>query len=158
MSYFLILIIVFIVILAFIFLTRQKQQKTEEITSNSYKYKSKPIMTDNEFEFFNRLIQAFPEHHIFPQVSMGAIMDVLKEEGKNIAAGRNTFNKKIIDYIIFSKEKKIVAIIELDDKTHTQEKDEKRDSMLAQASYKTFRFESKKKPTVEELKNTINIK
>ena len=34
-------------------------------------YKRGKLMTDNELEFFGRLISAMPHHFIFPQVSMG---------------------------------------------------------------------------------------
>lgn len=88
---------------------------------------------------------------------MGAILDVSKAENKNIQAGRNTFNKKIIDFIIYSKDQKIVAVIELDDKTHDKDKDDKRDAMLSQAKYNLYRFDSRKKPTVKELKNLIKL-
>lgn len=151
MLYLLILLIIVCVVIFVI-----KNQKNTAKQSN-YSYKQKTLMTDNEYDFFNRLTSAFPNHHIFPQVSMGAILDVSKAENKSIQAGRNTFNKKIIDYIIYSKDKKIVAIIELDDKTHDKDKDEKRDAMLLQAKYNIYRFDSRKKPTVEELRNLIKV-
>ena len=34
-------------------------------------YKRGKLLTDNELEFFGRLISAMPHHFIFPQVSMG---------------------------------------------------------------------------------------
>ncbi len=151
MLYLLILIII-VAVLIFVI----KNQKNTAPQSN-YSYKQKTLMTDNEYEFLNRLISAFPNHYIFPQVSMGAIMDVATADNKRIQAGRNTFNRKIIDYIIYSKDKKIVAIIELDDKTHNKDKDDKRDAMLLQAKYNLYRFDSRKKPTVEELKNLIKL-
>lgn len=151
MFYFFILLIIVCVLIFVI-----KNQKNTVPQSN-YSYKQKTLMTDNEYEFLNRLISAFPNHHIFPQVSMGAILDVSKAENKNIQAGRNTFNKKIIDFIIYSKDQKIVAVIELDDKTHDKDKDDKRDAMLSQAKYNLYRFDSRKKPTVKELKNLIKL-
>jgi len=154
MSYFYVIVFILIMVVLVITLSKVKQKNNEETNSSGYKYKQKELMTDNEFEFFNRLIQALPEYYVFPQVSMGAVLDAMKDE-KRSQAGRNTFNKKIIDYVIYGKDKKIVAIIELDDKTHTQEKDDKRDTMLLEARYKVFRFDSRKKPTIEEIKKTI---
>lgn len=118
------------------------------------KYQKKSLMTNNEFEFFNRLIKALPEYYIFSQVSMAAILDVDRKNTniKYIQAIRNTFDRKIIDYVVYNKNKEIVAIIELDDRTHNPEKDKKRDSMLWQAGYRTIRFQSKNKPTIEEIR------
>jgi hypothetical protein len=36
--------------------------------------KPKPLMTDNEREFFHRLERALPDHHVFPQVAFAAFL------------------------------------------------------------------------------------
>ncbi|KAA0080933.1 hypothetical protein CIW54_22985, partial [Paraburkholderia sp. T12-10] len=35
-------------------------------------YKRRNLLTDNELEFFDRLVKALPAHYIFPQVAMSA--------------------------------------------------------------------------------------
>ncbi len=139
-----IILIIFMIFLVFMITSSKKD-----------KYKAKILMTDNEFEFFNRLIRAVPEYYVFSQVSMGALLDANSNNPKIRNSIRMTFSQKIIDYVIYDKNKKIVVIIELDDKTHDKEKDKKRDAMLHQAGYKTLRFESKKKPSVEILRKII---
>lgn len=60
---------------------------------------------------------------------------------------REKFAQKIIDFVAQDRaDGSIIAIIELDDQTHDQEKDEKRDAMLASAGYKIVRWHSKDKP------------
>ena len=115
------------------------------------KYKAKALMTDNEIEFFQRLIKAFPKYYVFPQVSLGAILASADTAPSQRHGTRMTFAQKMADYVICNQQMKIVAIVELDDKTHSKEKDDKRDSMLKEAGYKIFRFESKHKPSIEEL-------
>ena len=39
---------------------------------------------------------------------------------------------------------------------HDIEKDKKRDAMVAKAGYKTIRFQSKRKPSINEIANIIN--
>lgn len=114
-------------------------------------YKAKELMTNNEIEFFQRLIKAFPQYYVFPQVSLGAILAAAEIDAAQRNGTRMTFAQKMADYVICNQQMKIVAIVELDDKTHNKEKDDKRDNMLQTAGYKTIRFESKHKPTVEEL-------
>jgi hypothetical protein len=148
----LIITIVIIALIAFfVFAPNQSNEKNNKSYSQ-YKYKQKALMTDNEFDFFNRLNQALPDYHVFPQVSMGAI---LQGDGPNKFASRGTFAQKIIDYVIYNKQKRIIAIVELDDKTHDQDKDEKRDAMLIQAGYRIVRYNSKNKPSIEEIKKDI---
>lgn len=119
------------------------------------KYKAKAIMTDNEIEFFQRLIKSFPKYYIFPQVSLGAILVSADTDPSQRHGTRMTFSQKMADYVICNQQMKIVAIVELDDKTHSKEKDDKRDNMLSEAGYKIFRFESKNKPSIEELSKLL---
>jgi len=70
------------------------------------------------------------------------------------ASLRNRFDRKVADYVICARNTfQVVAIIELDDRTHDykKEKDAERDAMLNAAGYRTERFESKKKPSEAEI-------
>lgn len=121
----------------------------------SAKYKKKELLTDNEREFFLRLQRALAGYVICPQVSMGAILqpNVSRKDNKRYFKIRGTFAQKIIDYVICDpKTLQVLAIIELDDRSHSLEKDKARDKMLASAGYKLMRWQSKKKPTEEEIK------
>lgn len=124
-------------------------------TINGLKYSKKQLLTNNEFEFFNRLIKALPEYHVLTQVSMGAVLNVKDLKNPNNTFARNTFDRKIIDFVILDKKNNIVAIIELDDRTHDSEKDAKRDAMLHNAGYKTVRFHSKNKPDYKTIRESI---
>ncbi len=120
-------------------------------------YKSKPLMTENEKEFFNRLVLALPNHYVFPQVAFGALLQPnVKGNNKKYYSVRGTFAQKIADYVVCDQSMSIIAIIELDDKTHSNDKDAKRDAMLEQAGYKIIRWNSKKKPTVQEITEIFN--
>ncbi len=119
-------------------------------------YKSKLIMTDNEKEFFFRLKEALPNHNIFTQVSLGALLQPnIKGNNKKYYSVRGTFAQKIADYVVCDTDMKVIAIVELDDKTHNSDKDVKRDAMLEQAGYIVVRWNSKKKPTIQEITEKI---
>jgi very-short-patch-repair endonuclease len=112
---------------------------------------AKSLMTDNEREFYQRLTTALPQANIFPQVALSAI---LKTE--NFYSGlRNKFTQKVADYIITDKDFKIIAIIELDDKTHRKEKDAERDNILKSAGYNIIRYQSREKPTPENIRQDL---
>lgn len=146
-----ILLVAIIVIIGFIFKNKAPSKKKM--------YKASPLMTDNEFEFFNRLIQALPDYYIFPQVSFGAILDSIGETAQEKQRIRFTFSQKRADYVIYNNYKQIVAIVELDDRTHNVQNDAKRDAMLNEAGYKVLRFQSKQKPSISEISKIFkNIK
>ena len=131
-----------------------EKKSLKPLVSNSYK--SNTFMSDNEVEFFNRLVQAFPQHFIFPQVAMSGLVAPKTTDFKQMNSIKNTYNRLRVDFVLY-KDKKIVAVIELDDKTHKgkEDKDSKRDGILQQAGYKTFRFMSNNKPSIEELRKIL---
>jgi very-short-patch-repair endonuclease len=65
---------------------------------------------------------------------------------------RNRFDRKIADFVVCDSSKlEIVAIVELDDRTHSSAKDRYRDDLTKAAGYQTIRFQSRQKPTETEI-------
>src|SRR5579863_1331397 len=108
----------------------------------------KPLLTPNETEFFHRLQRALPAYHVFPQVPFAALLTVdSKLSGKARWSIRARFDRKIADFVVCERlNLKVLAIIELDDRTHDAKADRDRDAITNVAGYQTFRFQSKKKP------------
>jgi hypothetical protein len=110
----------------------------------------KPLMTENEKGFFRTLQRALPGYHVFPQVSFAALLT--DNGGRKRMAVRARFDRKIADFVVCDRETcDIVALVELDDRTHSAAKDRYRDELTEAAGYKTIRFQSKKKPTESEI-------
>ncbi|MGJ5813613.1 DUF2726 domain-containing protein [Paludibaculum fermentans] len=111
------------------------------------------LLTPNETEFFHRLQRALPAYRVFPQVAFAAL---LTDDGalsrRARWALRARFDRKIADFIVCeARSLKVVALIELDDRTHDANADRQRDAITKAAGYQTFRFESKAKPSEAEL-------
>lgn len=121
--------------LAFAFVVGSMKGKTQKTVKNSPITKNR-FITEHEKTMFNELRQSVPECHIFVQVSFGALLKT------NTWATRNTFNRKIADYVITDRFFNILAVIELDDKSHDtkQQQDAERDAMLKEAGYKVLRY------------------
>ncbi|MFL6463493.1 MAG: DUF2726 domain-containing protein [Bryobacteraceae bacterium] len=119
--------------------------------------RSKPLLTDNELEFFNRLTRALPRYYIFPQVSLGAIMDANPDlPAKQRWIIRSHFDRKIADFIICEpRTLKVLAIIELDDRTHDTKRDRERDAITQAAGIRTLRYSSREKPSIAEIAKTF---
>jgi len=122
-------------------------------------YKAKALLTDNELEFLIRLESAVPELRICPQVAMGAILDPAvsrKHDPKRYFKLRGAFAQNIIDFVAMDRRSgAIIAIIELDDRTHSVEKDAKRDAMLSSAGYRSIRWQSKAKPDTATIRREL---
>lgn len=147
-------IIAMLIISGIIVFMRMKTQRSQ----NSQDYLKKSLLTDNEKEFFGRLIEALPGFHVFSQVAMGAILQpaASKTDKRNYYRIRGTFAQKIVDYVVCDKNMDIIVLIELDDRTHSIKRDVQRDAMLIQAGYVVLRYDSKKKPSADLISKIIN--
>jgi len=122
----------------------------------AFRVVKRAFLTENEKEFLDRLEKAFPEHRVMAQVSMGALMapDVRGGSGHYLAI-RGRFAQKVVDFVILDDALEVVALVELDDRTHQQEKDAARDAMTAAAGYVTLRYQSREKPSPEAIRTQL---
>lgn len=119
-------------------------------------YRQQDILTGNEREFFGRLTRALPDCLIFPQVAMSALITpTLPARHRSYRAAFARISQKRVDYAIFSRELKLICIVELDDRTHDARSDAVRDALTASAGIKTVRWTSKNKPDEQQIAATI---
>lgn len=93
-------------------------------------------VTENEQAMFNRLIGALPHCIVLAQVSFGALLS------SRSRASRNTFDRKIADFVVCDKAFQVLAIVELDDGSHrgNEARDATRDLLLTAAGYRVLRY------------------
>ena len=120
-------------------------------------YKRRKLMTANELEFFGRLVNALPEHYIFPQVALSALIESSNTDKKKAHGDRLRIAQQRADYVVCNSMGEVIAVVELDDKTHSRAKDQTRDGRLAQAGIRTLRFESRNKPTAEVIHSSVVV-
>ena len=119
-------------------------------------YRAIPIMTENEKEFFFRIQKALPDHYVFPQVAMSAIIEPkTSRKSKQWHSAFNKIARKRVDYCIYDKDLKLITLIELDDRMHNRRQDAERDLNTGDAGIPTLRFESRKKPDETEIRKAV---
>jgi hypothetical protein len=118
-------------------------------------YQGKDLLTDNELEFFGRLVQALPQYYIFPQVAMSALLEAASRDEARRNTDRLRIAQQRIDYVVCDRRCNVVAVVELDDRTHSREKDQVRDERLEQAGIRTLRFESRAKPSLQAIRAAL---
>lgn len=129
-----------------------KNTKSKDWTGT---YKQRKLMTDNEAEFFGRLVVALPEHYIFPQVAMSALLNTASGDKRIAHSDRLRIAQQRVDYVICTRSCEVVAVVELDDKTHSRAKDQLRDARLQQAGIRTVRFQAREKPRVDAIRALV---
>ena len=122
----------------------------------AFRVRARPLMTDNEIEFHARIEAAVPEFRVMAQVSMGALIepDVKGGSGHWLSI-RARFAQKVVDYVVVDDALQVIALIELDDRTHVAARDAERDAISAAAGYRTLRYESRAKPESETLRRDL---
>lgn len=127
-------------------------------TACSGDYQPKQLLTPNEIEFYGRITRALPDDAVFVQVAMSALLKTtISEQAPEFWAARSKFSQKYIDYVVCDRKSlTVIAIIELDDKTHDHVKDAERDKMLAQAGYAVLRWKSVNKPRTDVIAAEVN--
>jgi hypothetical protein len=93
------------------------------------------LMSPREREAIGMIEAAVPHCRVHAQVSMGALLDCRKGlENKRRVAIRNRFDRKVIDFVLEEKSSgDVLALVELDDRTHKAEKDRARDAITRAA-------------------------
>ena len=127
-------------------------------TGSKSRYAAKALLTANEKEFFHRLCKALPNYHVFPQVSMGQLIATRKLQGDRAnehLRARNRYAQKAVDFVIADADLKVLALVELDDRTHDAERDRRRDELTRSAGYATLRYASRDKPTAWQIARDV---
>lgn len=119
------------------------------------RYRRASVMTANEQEFHHRLIAAFPDCEVWPQVPILALVRPEAKEGTRgfWLAFRNISNTRV-DWVI-AQDMEVLAIIELDDRSHDAKKDAQRDLVLKSCGYRVHRFQSKRRPEPDEIRDAV---
>ena len=141
MEWIVVLIIVLVVVSIFL--------KTPIGKGYSYR-KSTKLFTAAERSFLGVLDQAISDkYRVFGKVRVADIIAPAKGMSrKNWQIAFNKISAKHFDYVLCSKDKlEVIAVIELDDKSHNTKKASKRDSLLenacSSAELKLIRFQAK---------------
>lgn len=120
---------------------------------------ARPLMTQRERAVLAQLERILPAYRIHAQVAMGALLKVPARPGRRSHhSDRNAFAQKIIDFVVEDPATgRVVALIEVDDRSHDPSKDRTRDAMTGAAGYRTLRIPASARPTFDEVLKVIGI-
>lgn len=147
------LLVLLLVVLAALFVAASS--KGSKGAGRTGTYRGRKLMTDNEAEFFGRLVVALPDHYVFPQVAMSALLETTSSDKKTAHGDRLRIAQQRVDYVVCTKSCEVVAVVELDDRTHSAAKDQLRDARLEQGGMRTVRFQARSKPKAEAIRHMV---
>lgn len=121
-------------------------------------YFGKAPLTPAERELYARLREAVPECVVLAQVALSSLVGV-REQG-NWRQWFNRISQKSVDFVLcLPHDFTVVAVIELDDRTHgrsdRQRADAAKDDALKVAGHPVLRFKCSDVPSVEKIRTII---
>lgn len=151
------LLFIAIVLIALAVIAVVAKQRANTPGASREQPKKKRLLSEREEAMFNRLTGALPNKRVLVQVSFGALLTAKSRPA------RNTFDRKIADFVICDFAMNVIAVVELDDASHRskEEQDKLRDSLLSNAGYRVLRY--KNIPDIDQLQSdfteqTINTR
>jgi hypothetical protein len=120
---------------------------------------SAPTLTAREEVFYQRLIAAFPDFAVHAQVALSQLIDVPKNHPEYMSI-RARFSQLVADFVLYKKDMSIVAVIELDDRSHEhpsrQCADARKDKALKDAGLRLVRIPKGTMPDEQSLRTLID--
>jgi hypothetical protein len=118
---------------------------------------ARPVMSEVERQLFRRLIEAFPEKVVLPQVQLCRFVEVRDVLGR--MAVLNRYNRLSADFVICNADAAVERVVELDDRSHHREaarsRDAKKDAVLNAAGIPVVRLQARAIPSVGDLPRLV---
>lgn len=119
------------------------ESETDTAISPASVFCSKPPLTQREASCYWSLVNNLNGHYVvLPQVAFSAFLLVQGGDSKSNFRRFSTMRQKVADFLIVRNDFTIVALIELDDRTHDNKKeaDRQRDAAIKEAGIRVFRI------------------
>jgi len=117
----------------------------------------KPLLSPIELEFSKLLDKALPELRVMYQVAVYQTIKII--DGPEYLKIWNKLNRLTFDFVLIDRESNVVAVIELDDKTHLRaasiKRDQKKDDLIKFLGKPLLRFNVSSMPSAEVLRLEI---
>lgn len=115
-------------------------------------------MSKAERETITYLEAALPNCRIHAQVAMGALLKVKSgTDNRKRHQARGYFSQKVVDFVAEDRATgEIIALIELDDRSHNVAKDKERDLMTKAGGYLTIRLPAGRRPTLASVRQLLD--
>ena len=117
------------------------------------------LLSPREQSLYQRLLSLYPKHQVFVQVALSQLIDVDRNypESESIRA---RYKQLVADFVLCRADLSVVAVIELDDRSHErrtrQDADARKTKALVDAGLRLVRIPAGTLPSEEELRDIID--
>lgn len=120
---------------------------------------AKNLLTERERSLYQSLNKLYPNHKIFVQVALSQLIDIDSRHPERNSI-RARFKQLVADFVLCRADLSLVAVIELDDRTHEravrQAADARKNKVLADAGIRLVRIPAGPLPSEDFLRTLID--
>jgi len=117
------------------------------------------LLSDRENSLYQRLLSLYPDHKLFVQVALSQMIDVPESYPGRLSI-RNRFSQLVADFVLCRSDLSIVAVIELDDRSHERadrkDADARKNKALADAGIRLVRVPAGTLPSEDALRELVD--
>jgi hypothetical protein len=117
------------------------------------------LLTQRERSLYDSLLVLYPKHRLFVQVALSQLIDVPEDHPERQSI-RNRFSQLVADFVLCRSNLSVVAVIELDDRSHEradrQAADARKNKALADAGLRLVRIPAGTLPSAAKLLEMID--
>jgi hypothetical protein len=132
---------------------------SETLPDTPWPVAARKLLTDREQSFYQSLVRLYPDHKIFIQVALSQLIDVPEDHPERQSI-RNRFSQLVADFVLCRADLTVIAVIELDDRSHQrrdrQDADARKTKALVDAGLRLVRIPAGALPSEEELREIID--
>ena len=127
--------------------------------NEAWPFERKKLLTSPEKQLYYRLKEALPDYFIFSQVQLSQLVTVRK--GHDFKQWFNRINRMSADFVVTDQAMDVLAVIELDDRSHLKADriaaDQKKDKALTSAGIRVIRWKVSAMPSAVKIREAFNL-
>ena len=120
---------------------------------------AKNLLSKREHELYQILQDLYPDHRLFVQVALSQLIDVPRDHPERYSI-RARFSQLVADFVLCRPDLSIVAVVELDDRTHLhparQAADARKTKALKDAGLPLVRVPAGRLPSANRLRELVD--
>lgn len=117
------------------------------------------LLTDREQSLYQRLLSLYPHYKIFVQVALSQLIDADRNHPESESI-RARYKQLVADFVLCRPDLSVVAVIELDDRSHErprrQRADARKNKALADAGIRLVRIPAGALPAEDKLRGLVD--
>lgn len=133
---------------------------SEPLPDAPWPVSARNLLTDREHSLYQRLLSLYPDHKIFVQVALSQLIDVDQSHPESESI-RARYKQLVADFVLCRSDLSVVAVIELDDRSHEradrQAADARKNKALADAGIRLVRIPAGSLPSEGHLRGLVNV-